>query len=731
MIKDEYKVILFSIIAGGAVWVIDAIMDTLIFYHMPFYSLLIADVPSHEIYIRVLIIISFIIYGFIISRNVAKAKESENRYRQLFDNINDAIFVISASQENPDRFMEVNEEACKRLGYTREEMLKLSITDIDSLEEVPLVPGRLEKLLAEKHILFETVHVAKDGRRIPVEVNAHLVDYKGGPVSLGLARDITARRQAEAELHKAHEELEQRVIERTAELTEVNRQLLREMEEHRRTAEKLRESEVRFRTLFQTAGSLIMFIDAAGCIREFNREAELAFGYTRDEVVGKDVVELLVPEGARELAAAGEKRVLDGKIIRGSEFSLKLRDGTERMFLWNANPLLDSQGQPAGIIVVGHDISERIRAEEAIKAERQRLFALMEGLPAYVCLYASDYSCSFVNRCFRERFGDPGGRPCYEFLHGCKTLCEKCPTFRAFEDQTPQEFEWTTADGHTYQLYDYPFADVDGSSAVLEMGIDITARKRAEEALKESRQNLRHLYTRLLKVQEDERRRISQELHDDMGQTLLGMKLRISGIKEKLGRLKPRKDQKGLVADCNQLLHFLQAMVENIRQLSRDLSPAILEDLGLAAAVKNLCDEFCRNHGNIESCACNIEEIDDALPPPDQINFYRIIQESFTNIGKHSEADRLALTVKRNKTGLTFELWDNGIGFDPEEILRRQPGAKGMGLATLDERVRNLGGTLRIDSKKGEGTRLRFEVPAKGRGQGPGGWDQESGASGQ
>jgi PAS domain S-box-containing protein len=728
MIKDEYKVIILSIIAGVAVWVFDAIMDTLIFYHLPFYSLLIADIPSHEVYIRVVILISFIIYGFIISGYVIKAKESENRYRWLFDNINDAIFVISASEENPDRFMEVNDEACKRLGYTREELLNLSITDINSPEDVPLVPGRLNKLRAEKHVLFETVHMAKDGRRIPVEVNAHLIDYRGRPISLAIARDITVRRQAQEALEKAHEELEQRVIGRTAELTEANRQLLREMEEHQLTAEKLRESEVRFRTLFQTAGSLIMFIDAAGCIREYNREAELTFGYSRDEVVGKDVVELLVPEGARELAAAGEKKVLDGRIIRGSEFPLKLRDGTERMFLWNANPLLDSQGQSTGIVVVGHDISERKQAEEAIKAERQRLFSLLEGLPAYVCLYTSDYTCSFVNRYFRERFGDPGGRPCYEFLHGCKILCEKCPTFRAFEDQTPQEFEWTTADGHTYQLYDYPFVDVDGSATVLEMGIDITARKRAEEDLKESRQNLRHLYSRLLKVQEDERRRISQELHDEMGQTLLGMKLRISGIREKLGKLKPRREQQGLVADCDQLLQFLQAMVDNIRQLSRDLSPAILEDLGLTAAVKNLCDEFCRNHGNIENCACNIEEIDGLLSPPDQINLYRIIQESFTNIGKHSEADRLALNIKRDKNGLAFELWDNGKGFDPEEILRRQPGAKGLGLATLDERVRTLGGTLRIESKKGEGTRLWFEMPVKDRGQGAGVRDQGAGA---
>jgi len=94
---------------------------------------------------------------------------------------------------------------------------------------VPQIPGRLESLLADKHLLFETVHVAKDGRQIPVEVNAHLVDFKGKPASLAIARDVTARRQAQEDLKKAHEELEQRVRGRTAELTEVNRELLREI----------------------------------------------------------------------------------------------------------------------------------------------------------------------------------------------------------------------------------------------------------------------------------------------------------------------------------------------------------------------------------------------------------------------------------------------------------------------------------------------------------------------
>lgn len=713
MIKDQYKVIILAFVAAATFWVVDTTLDSFVLNKQPFLDLLIFNLPRHEIYIRSIETVLFVLFSLLIARYMARAKKSETRYRQLFTNINDAIFVTPVSKQiMPGKFVEVNDEACRRLGYTREELLQLTPADINSPEDIPLIPERAQRLLDAGHVLFETVYVTKDGRRIPSEVNVHLLEFKGKPTVLAIARDITARRQALEALEKAHGELEQRVVERTAELTEVNRQLLRETAEHRQTAERLQESELRFRTLFQTAGSVIIFTDVASRIQEFNGEAERVFGWPRHEVLGRNAVELLVPLQSRDQAEAGREQVLAGQKVRGSEFPMHLRDGTERLFLWNANLLHDGQGQAAGIIVVGHDITERKKAEEIVAAERQRFFALLDSLPAYIYLYAADYSCAFVNRYFREHFGAPGAKPCYSFLHGCPELCEGCPTLKTFQDGTAQEWEWTTGDGRTYQLYDHPLTDVDGSSIVLEMGVDITARKKAEEALKESEQRMRYLTTQLLTVQEDERRRMSQELHDELGQTLLGMKLRISSLKDQLQKGKPRKDQKGLVEDCDHLLQYLQEMVESVRRLSRDLSPAILEDLGLSAAIRNLFDDFCQRHQHIQTCSFDLDAIDDVLPKQDQINIYRICQESLTNIGKHSGATRLWLTIKKEDEHISFVLADNGRGFDLDGQSGQIPG-KGLGLATLDERVRILGGALRLESKKDGGTRIMFEIPVK------------------
>lgn len=128
-------------------------------------------------------------------------------------------------------------------------------------------------------------------------------------------------------------------------------------------------------------------------------------------------------------------------------------------------------------------VNEHKRAMQALEVERQRLFALLSELPAYVFLKAADYSIRFANRRFQEHFGDPAGKPCYEIIFGRHLPCEDCPTSQAFGEQGPLEWEWTHVDGRTYQVYDYPYTDVDGSPLVLELGIDITARKRATAEL--------------------------------------------------------------------------------------------------------------------------------------------------------------------------------------------------------------------------------------------------------
>ena len=131
------------------------------------------------------------------------------------------------------------------------------------------------------------------------------------------------------------------------------------------------------------------------------------------------------------------------------------------------------------------EVAERRKAEAAVKAERQRLYDVMETLPVYVALLSEDYHMPYANRFFRERFGESGGKRCYEFLFNRTEPCEICETYTVLKTEHPHHWEWTGPDGRNYDIFDFPFIDSDGSRLIMEMGIDITEQKRAQKAMVE------------------------------------------------------------------------------------------------------------------------------------------------------------------------------------------------------------------------------------------------------
>lgn len=238
---------------------------------------------------------------------------------------------------------------------------------------------------------------------------------------------------------------------------------------------------------------------------------------------------------------------------------------------------------------------------------------------------------------------------------------------------------------------------------------DISERKQAERALRESEKKLRLLSSYLLTAQETERRRISLELHDELGQALMVLKLQLKSMEKKL-----RKDQIALKEECEQTLQYINQTIDNVRRISRDLSPYILEDLGLSAALRWLVGDFTK-HYNIES-SVDIPELNALFPRETQMIIYRIFQEALTNIGKCADATHLLIAIKKQSDNVSFLVEDNGNGFDVEKVFTKDGTVKGMGLTAMDERVRMSGGCLDLWSQKGKGTRLSFSIPTNKRG---------------
>lgn len=247
--------------------------------------------------------------------------------------------------------------------------------------------------------------------------------------------------------------------------------------------------------------------------------------------------------------------------------------------------------------------------------------------------------------------------------------------------------------------------EVEGERLFQEIIRDITERKRAEEVLKGSEKNLRHLASQLLRAQEDERKRISRELHDELGHALLALKLQIESVEEQL-----LPQQVTLKIEVSKILGFVGATIEEVRRLYHDLSPGDLEDLGLTTALRSLVDDFADLQKQIK-WTTRLDYLDGLFALPAQTAIYRVVQEALTNIGKHAKPKNVFIEIKREKQGVSFTIEDDGIGFKRHKVVTEK---KTLGLLAMEERVKILGGSFELWSQENQGTRISFNIPIPG-----------------
>jgi signal transduction histidine kinase len=229
-------------------------------------------------------------------------------------------------------------------------------------------------------------------------------------------------------------------------------------------------------------------------------------------------------------------------------------------------------------------------------------------------------------------------------------------------------------------------------------------RKRAREALLASEEKLRFLTTQLLTAQEKERKRVSIELHDELGQGLMTLRLQLRSLQRQL-----RDDQTKLKLEFQHLFKHINIVTENVRRLSKELSPSILEDLGLVAALHWLVKRIGKHY--YIDIACDIDALEGQFDTEKELIIFRIFQEALTNIAKHARTRFAAITASREKGHLVLTITDRGGGFDVDHVTTIDVKERGMGLTAMDERVRILGGDLHIHSQPGEGTRISIALP--------------------
>ncbi len=243
------------------------------------------------------------------------------------------------------------------------------------------------------------------------------------------------------------------------------------------------------------------------------------------------------------------------------------------------------------------------------------------------------------------------------------------------------------------------------TSANEQLKNEIAERKRVEAALLESEDVLHQLSNNLLTVQENERQRISVELHDELGQSLAALKLQVRGLLR--GRDSDPLDF--LQEGCDELRSSINDIIENVRRLSRDLSPVLLEDLGIDAALEYLVSNFAKLSGI--DAEINLIEINTYFGHKAQRMIYRIVQEALNNMSKHAEATWFEVSIKKHNNRIFLVVKDNGKGFNVEQVYASISPEKGMGLTAMGERVRILRGSLDYEAEPGQGTAVHITLP--------------------
>ncbi len=340
---------------------------------------------------------------------------------------------------------------------------------------------------------------------------------------------------------------------------------------------------------------------------------------------------------------------------------------------------------------------------------------LLTGFPEAIILLDKSLSLQFVNR-FAERYfgclsnfsqGLNFGHFCQDQsvlgrLRGSLREVAQSSPEKVFAE--PDEVSLSLEDGRKclvviqwYQLY------LVEQNYLLGVIYNPEEDRRKELNIEIAQGQLRELSNNLFKAQDDERRHLADELHDGLCQSLAVLKMQVSGVERRIETVEVKEE-------CRKARQFIAQIIEDVRRLSHDLSPVILDDLGLSDALSHLVNNFTALQNLKASVA--VPDIDDFFSREAARNIYRIAQEAINNVGKHAKASLVVLEAEILSDAVRFSIKDDGVGFDADAMKRGRPGT-GLGLASMAERVRLLKGDFVIVSKPNKGCEVKFTLPKK------------------
>jgi len=517
-------------------------------------------------------------------------------------------------------------------------------------------------------------------------------------------REEKERKAAEAALRRAHEELELTVEKRTLELMQTNEHLENEIEERRQAEKARRASEDEYRSLFENLQEVFYRTDSSGRVTIISPYIEKITGYTPDEFIGKRIGDFYVTPQERDKLW---QSLLDNEYVENYEVLLKRRNGTSVWLSANARLFKNGAGEVLGLEGTARDISERKEMEEELRHREEMLRAQYLSIPIPTYTWrkqgedfilvdfnkaSEDFTSGHISHYVGRRAQD-----LYRTRHDIIYDFKRCFRMRSsIKRDTPYRMFTTEEEKHITLTCAYVPPDM-----VMVHMEDITQSKLAQEKLKRSEKNLRLLSSQLLTAKEEERKRIAQDLHDSIGQHLTTIKFNTENA---LCQMERRDGP--ITLHCLKItIPIIQRTIVEVRRISMDLRPPTLDDLGIVATISWFCREFQNVYTDI-SIHQNIEVEEQEIPEDLKTTIFRILQEAFNNIAKHSRATIVTLTLRRTADLIELKIRDNGTGFNVREKTMNEENPTGIGLASMEERAELSGGIFSLQSKPNVGTTI-------------------------
>jgi len=577
-------------------------------------------------------------------------RQSEQRFRALAAATFEGIVITEGG-----RITDVNEQLAGILGYERQEMIGREIVSFLLPEERDLVLSNIRQGMESQ---IEHRLLRKDGGLVDVEAHGQTTMYQNRPVRFTAIRDITQRKRAE---------------------------------------EALQQSEERFRKAFRSNPLPMAIAKIDGGIVDVNDILLQKLGLKLEEVVSRTADELGI--SIEPAAKIREEFRNAGFKIQERETQYRTRSGKVLTFLLSIE-LIQVGGESHGLWM-GRDITEQKQQEDFMRmlgsavanAADAILIVDADLTPTPTIVYANPAFTRLTGYTPEELVGQRTGIALGTYRSAPKTIEEINQVLLAGKEYHGEVINYSKDGRLLYLELDIvPVRDSTGKAThYVSVRRDISRRKKEELDRKQ-------LLRLVLEAQTEERRRISRELHDQAGQLLTSMLLRLSALQESTS------DQSVKEA-VQEISSTASSTLEDISRIARGLHPAVLEDLGLIEALRRAMQEF--DAGGI-SATLRTRGIKQRLPQQMEYEVYQIIKEALTNVRKHSHADSVVLSFEGHTGSITASIKDNGVGFD---LLGPAAGRTRLGIVGMNERAALLGGSVLVDSAPGKGTVVTLTIP--------------------